>query len=224
MQVFSGHDRVTRLVPPFSDNARRTLVRALTRGAVMTYPTETSYALGGNALDSELCAKVIALKGRAEGKALLLLIGSENAVGGFASEVHPAARVLMGRFWPGALTLVFQASPNAPPHLVDARGTIALRWSPHPVPRELLEIGGVPLIGTSANRAGEPALCSASEVLAAFPGAITLAIDGGLAPGGAPSTVLDTTVVPFRILREGALPKARIQATLVDTFIETVPE
>ena len=212
------------LRPPFSSAARAEIVRALTGGAVMTYPSETSYALGGNALDPALCAKVQALKGRADHKALLLLIRSEEAVTGLATDVHPAARVLMERFWPGAVTLVFRAAPNAPPHLVDARGTLALRWSPHPVLRELLEIGGVPLIGTSANRAGEPALCTADEVLAAFPDAIALAIDGGRAPGGAPSTLLDTTVVPFRILREGALPKARIQATLVEMFIETVPE
>ena len=191
---------------------------------MLTYPTETSYALGGNALDPALCAKVRALKGRPDNKPLLLLIGSEDAVAVLAQEVHPAARVLMERFWPGALTLVFRATANAPPHLVDSRGTLALRWSPHPVLRELIEIGGAPLIGTSANRAGEPAMCSASEVLAAFPGGVELAIDGGRAPGGMPSTLLDTTVVPFRILREGALPKARIQATLVETFIETVPE
>jgi L-threonylcarbamoyladenylate synthase len=212
------------LSPPFSSESRRAIERALVDGAVMTYPTETSYALGGNALDAALCAKVRALKGRPGDKPLLLLIGGEAQLEGLAAEIHPAARELMRRFWPGALTLVFRAAPNAPPHLADARGTIALRWPPHRLPRELIEMGGVPLVGTSANRAGEPPLCTAGEVVAAFPGEIELAIDGGPSPGGPPSTLLDTTVVPFRILREGALPKARIQATLVETFIETVPE
>jgi L-threonylcarbamoyladenylate synthase len=212
------------LHPPFSADDRRAIARALAEGWVMAYPTETSYALGGNATDADLCHRVQQLKGRGAEKSLLVLIAGEEPLELLTRDIHAAARVLIECFWPGPLTLVFRASANAPPHLVDDRGTIALRWSPHPLLRELIEIGGVPLIGTSANRTGEPALCDAEAVLSAFPGRIGLAIDGGRTPGGPPSTLLDTTVVPFRMLRLGALPKSRIQATLVETFIETVPD
>jgi len=209
---------------PLSPESRRAIAQAIGEGSVMTYPTETSYALGGNALEPGLCGRVQALKGRDVGKPLLLLVGSEEQAESLAPGIHPAARELMRRFWPGPLTLVFSASPNVPPHLATEQGTIALRWSPHPALAELIGMSGVPLIGTSANITGQPPLCTAEQVLAAFPGTIALAIDAGPAPGGPPSTLVDTTVVPFRILREGALPKPRIQATLVETFIETVPE
>jgi len=212
------------LIPPFGPEARRVLARALAGGDLMTYPTETSYALGGNALDETLCARIRALKGRPAEKALLLLVAGAEAAERLARDLHPGARALMARFWPGPLTLVFRASPNLAPHLADERGTVALRASPHPVVRELLEIGGVPLIGTSANRSGEPPLLTAPGVLAAFGEAVALAIDGGAAPGGAPSTLLDTTVLPFRLLRAGALHKSRIQAVLVETCVEAVPE
>jgi L-threonylcarbamoyladenylate synthase len=212
------------LTPPFGAEARRAIARALAEGALMAYPTETSYALGGNALEAALCARIQALKGRPAGKALLLLIGDEEAAGRLARDVHPAARALMARFWPGPLTLVFQASANLPPHLTDERGTVALRWSPQPVLRELLEIGRVPLIGTSANKSGEAPLLEATAVAETFGDALALVIDGGRAPGGPPSTIVDTTVIPFRILRPGALNKARIQAVLVETCVEAVPE
>lgn len=212
------------LRPPFDAQARARIARALAGGAVMTYPTETSYALGGNALDGGLCARIVELKGRPGAKALLSLIEGEAMADALAAEIAPAARVLMERFWPGALTLVFRAAPGAPERLRDARGTIALRWSSHPAVRELIGIGGVPLIGTSANLSGAEPLHDARAAAEAFPGAVELAIDDGPAPGGAPSTVVDTTVAPFRVLREGNLAKSLIQAALVETFVELVPE
>lgn len=187
---------------------------ALHTGAVMTYPTETSYALGGNALLPPVTAAVTAMKGRTPDKALLLLVDGSAGLTGWVREVTPTAEALMEHFWPGALTLVFHAGPSLPPHLVDERGTIALRWSPHPLIAALLRLGGVPLIGTSANRSGSPALHSVPEVLSALPSGIDLALDGGRTSGGAPSTLVDTTEQPPRILREGAVPRVALQAAL----------
>lgn len=210
--------------PPFDAEARGALARAIASGAVMTYPTETSYALGGNALDAGLCGRIAALKGRPGDKALLLLIGGEAQAERCAREMHPGARVLMERFWPGPLTLVVLASPNLPGHLVDSRGTVALRWSPHPALRDLLELGGVPLIGTSANRSGGPPLLQSKQVIETFGDTVEVAVDAGPAPGGLPSTLVDTTVLPFRILRLGALHKTHIQAALIETCIDAAPD
>ena len=120
----------------------------------------------------------------------------------------------MEHFWPGALTLVFRAGPSLPRHLRDERGTIALRWSPHPLIAALLRLGGVPLIGTSANRSGMPALHQVPEVLQAIPEGIDVALDGGRTSGGEPSTLVDTTASPPRILREGAVPRVALRAAL----------
>jgi L-threonylcarbamoyladenylate synthase len=201
-------------IPP----AQRELVRrALADGLVMTYPTETFYALGGNALDAGLVNEIYRLKGRGAGKPLPLLVDARRGLDGWVGEPPPEAERLMARFWPGPLTLVLPAGPRLPPHLRDARGNVALRWSPHPAIAELLALGEVPLIGTSANRSGAPGLNTAQAVLDAFDGEPILALDGGPAPGGAPSTVLDVTVRPFDLVRAGAVPVAELRAALAET-------
>ena len=199
---------------PWSPEEDSAIRAGLLNGAVMTYPTETAYALGGNALLPGVAQAVYRLKAREADKALLLLIGGAEELPHLARDVSQAARRLMARFWPGPLTLVFHASQVCPPHLPDARGTVALRWSPHPLLADLHRIAPVPLIGTSANRSGEPPLHRCAAVLETFPGGIALALDGGPTPGGAPSTLVDTTVDPPRILRQGVISEAEILAAL----------
>jgi L-threonylcarbamoyladenylate synthase len=220
--------RILRHPWPPAEAARHeeALRAALREGALMTYPTETAYALGGNALCAPLVEAVFRLKGRPREKSLLLLVdgaAETDALSDWAREVHPAARALMERFWPGALTLVFRAGPRLPPHLVDERGTVALRWSPHPLVALLLRLGGAPLIGTSANPSGGPNPRTLAEVLAALPPGIALALDGGEIPAGPPSTLLDTTVLPFRILRAGAVPGALLAEVLREAYPGAVP-
>lgn len=226
-------------VSPESGPAVR-LRDALSGGQVMVFPTETAYALGGNALLPSVAAAVFGLKGRPLGKALLLLIDGAAAMQGgsgnqglegaqaLVRDVTPAARHLMEHFWPGPLTLVLRAGPGLPPHLVDERGTVALRWSSHPAVAALLQLGGAPLIGTSANPSGVATPRRLAAVLAALqpPGGaqpqlgseqhgaaprISLAVDGGELPAGEPSTIVDTTCMPFRVLREGAISAAQLR-------------
>lgn len=217
----SGRTRVLR--PPFSPKEREVLGQALAAGRTMTYPTETSYALGGSALDAELVERVFRLKARAPDKALLLLVDGSRGLAGLAGEVVPAASRLMEACWPGPLTLVVPAAPTLPAHLRDARGTVALRWSAHPVVQELLQIGRGPLIGTSANLSGRPEARRLEEVLATFGDAVELAVDGGATPEGPLSTLLDTTTTPFKVLRAGALPSERLRAVLQGAFAEWAP-
>ncbi len=205
---------------------RTRLARALADGQVLTFPSETSYALGGNALSSRLVETIYALKGRERAKPLLLLVSAEgerNGWDGLVGAISPGARALMECLWPGALTLVLPGGPALPAHLADGHRTAALRCSPHPLVRELLQLGGVPLIGTSANLSGQPALHSAEEVLRAFPGTPILAVDGGRTSGGPPSTVLDTTVQPFRILRAGAVSAQAIRDALLPAHPRDAP-
>ncbi len=211
------------VTPPFGAQQRALLRWALREGRVLTYPTETTYALGGNALVPALVESIYRLKGRDPEKPLLLLIDGSRGLADWVGGVPPGAAVLMERFWPGPLTLVFRAGRGLPPHLPDARGTVALRWSPHLLVAELLALGGVPLIGTSANRSGTPDLNSVQAVLAAFPGAPLLAVDGGPPPGGLPSTVLDVSERPFRVLRPGAVAIGEIRAALLPAFAHLAP-
>jgi len=111
----------------------------------------------------------------------------------------------MARHWPGALTLVMPARAHVPDGVTAGTGTVGVRMSPHPVARGIVEALGAPLTAPSANPAGAQPPTTAVEVLRHFASGIDLVLDGGPTPGGAPSTVLDVTVDPPRLLRAGAV-------------------
>jgi len=172
-------------------------------GGLVAFPTETFYGLGAAALDAAAVRRVFAVKGRPEAKPLLVLVDTPDRVAELVAEIPPRARALMARHWPGPLTLVMRARPELPEALTAGTGTIGVRLSPHPVARGLAAALGGPVTAPSANPSGAAPPTTAAEVLAYFPDALPLVLDGGPTPGGPASTVVDVTVDPPRILRAG---------------------
>lgn len=177
----------------------------LLKGGLVAFPTETFYGLGANALDSKAFERVYAIKGRPEGKPLLVIVDSVRMVETLVEEIPPTALALMTRYWPGPLTLVLKAVQGLPLHLTAGTGTIGVRWPGHPVAFGLVRAAGVPVTAPSANPSGEEPPTTAVQVYRAFDGKIPLILDGGATKGGLPSTILDVTVTPPRVLRRGAL-------------------
>ncbi len=178
---------------------------ALRRGELVAFPTETFYGLGAAALDPVAVRRVFEVKGRPESRPLLVLVDSEAMVEAVAAEVPPAARALMARHWPGPLTLVLRARPVVPVEVHAGTGTIGVRLSPHPVATGLVRALGAPLTAPSANLTGAPPPTEAEAVRRAFDGRIAVVLDAGPTAGGLPSTVLDVTVDPPRVIRAGAV-------------------
>jgi L-threonylcarbamoyladenylate synthase len=176
----------------------------LAAGGVVAFPSETFYGLGVAALDAAAVRRLFALKGRPESRPILVLVDAPAAVERVAT-LTERARALIARHWPGALTLVLPALPAVPVELTAGTGTIGVRQSGHPVARALAAALGAPVTAPSANLTGEPPPTTAAQVLRVFDGRIDLVLDGGTTPGGLPSTVLDVTVEPPRVLREGAV-------------------
>jgi L-threonylcarbamoyladenylate synthase len=181
----------------------RDAARALTLGGVIAFPTETFYGLGAAALDAVAVDRLLALKGRPSGKPVLVLVDSV-AMAEAVAEVSPAARALMASHWPGPLTLVMPAHAHLPGGVTAGTGTVGVRMSPHPVALGIVHALGGPITAPSANPAGAQPPTTAADVLRHFESGIDLVLDGGPTPGGVPSTVLDVTVDPPRILRAGA--------------------
>ena len=179
-------------------------VDVLRAGGLVAFPTETFYGLAASALDPAAVRRIFELKGRPESKPLLVLVDSV-AMAETVAHVAEPARDLMGRYWPGALTLVLRARAHVPPDVTARSGTLGLRVSSHPIARGLVEALGVPVTAPSANPNGLAPPTTAAGVLAYFEEGIDLVLDGGPTPGGEPSTVLDMTVEPPRILRRGAV-------------------
>src|SRR5688500_7163590 len=185
-------------------------VHALRAGEIIAFPTDTLYGVGGDALSADAVRRVADAKRRDASKAMPVLLASAEAVMGVAAEwPHLAAR-LAAAFWPGALTIVVPALGHVPDG-VRSNGTVALRVPGLAPLRELIAAAGRPLIGTSANLSGEPAALTAGEALRVLGAAVALVLDGGRV-GGAPSTVVALDGDRLRVLREGAVSRAALDA------------
>ena len=179
--------------------------RVLGRGGLVAFPTETFYGLGAAALDRRAVRRVFEVMGRPASMPLLVLVDSEAMVGRVAPEIPARARELITRHWPGALTLVFRAAAGLPAELTAGTGTIGVRLPAHATARALVRALGAPVTAPSANPTGAEPPTTAGAVLAHFGDALDLVLDGGPTPGGAPSTVVDVTVDPPRVIRQGAV-------------------
>ncbi len=179
--------------------------RVVRDGGLVAFPTETFYGLGANAFDPDAVARVFRAKGRPADKPLLVLVDSLEMAAEVVVEIPARARELIARYWPGPLTLILRARPHLPPALTAGTGTIGVRISSHPVPRALVRVAALPITAPSANSHGGPSPRTAGEVLAGLGERVDLVLDGGPTAGGAPSTVLDVTEDPPRLVRAGAV-------------------
>lgn len=176
----------------------------------MVFPTRCLYGLGADALDPGAVERVFDIKQRPKNKPILVLIYQMSDVERFVRRISPHARRMMERFWPGRVTLVFEASPEISPRLTGGSGKIGIRLCGHPVARALAEATGGPITGTSANVSGLDACADISRLDLRISASVDLVLDVGLLEGGVGSTVVDVTGTVPKVLREGAIPAERI--------------
>jgi L-threonylcarbamoyladenylate synthase len=113
-------------------------------------------------------------------------------------------------FWPGPLTIVARARSLFPPAMLGPGGTLAMRVPGTNWLRGFLRMLGVPVTATSANLSGGPEISRPAEIVELFRGKVEIIVDGGPTPGGLPSTIVDLTLDPPRIVRPGAVPEAAL--------------
>lgn len=202
----------TELLPIEHANAIDRALAVLKRGGLVGIPTDTVYGLAALATDAEAIGRIYQVKERSENKAIAILIGEIGQLSLVASSLSEAASRLAASFWPGALTLVLPRHPGLPQNL-SPLPTIGVRMPDHTFARRLLVAAG-PLATTSANISGGPNPRNAQEVLAQLDGRIDLLLDGGEAPVGVPSTVVDCTGESIAILRQGAIEAERLWQAL----------
>jgi L-threonylcarbamoyladenylate synthase len=197
-------------VPVLADLVRRVLGES----GLIALPTESFYGLAVAPFDEQALAKLWQIKGRSQGKPILVLIGDRSQLEPFVRSVPRAADVLMNAFWPGPLTIVFAAASGLSNAVTAGTGSVGIRLSAWQPLIDLLRRVG-PVTGTSANREGMPAPKTAEEVQYNLGDAVDLIIDAGPTPGGPPSTVIDVRG-PIRIIRNGSIDRAIIAARLAD--------
>lgn len=176
----------------------------LRSGGIIIYPTETLYGLGANPFDPEAVERLYKIKGREAGNPIPFLIKDQEMLETLVADVPSTAKQLMEQYWPGPLTLIFRAREGLPPPLRGEAGTIGVRISAHPIARLIVEAIDVPLTSTSANPAGDKDLTDAQSIAEILGDQVDLVIDGGKV-SGIGSTVIDLTVDPPQIVRQGMI-------------------
>ena len=186
----------------------------LRQGGLVAYPTETVYGLAASAFADGSIARVFDAKGRPHGQPLPVQIASADELETLARDIPEAAQLLLQDFFPGPLTLIFRRQPTVSLTITGGGETVGLRMPDHPVALGVLRAFGTPVVCPSANTTGRRAAMSAADVLEDLDGRIDLILDGGPTTDRTPSTVLDVTVSPARIVREGKISRAQLEGYL----------
>ncbi|HET8879732.1 MAG TPA: L-threonylcarbamoyladenylate synthase [Arthrobacter sp.] len=201
--------------------------KAIRDNKCVVLPTDTVYGIGADAFSPQAVTLLLAAKGRSRQMPPPVLIPRLNALDGLATDVPAEARRLAEAFWPGGLTLILHAQPSLDWDLGETKGTVALRLPADDIAQDLLTLTG-PLAVSSANRTGQAAAGTAAEAEAQLADSVEVYLEGGRRPiegdGGGdgegsaaePSTIIDATSLPLRVVRQGAISLERLR--------EVVPE
>lgn len=189
-------------------------VAALAAGKPVLVPTDTLFGIAVCPAHAASPDVLYQIKGRPSDKPVAWLVSRESDLELFGRDVPAYAKVLAAAFWPGALTLVVRASEAVPKAFRSAAGTIGLRMPDDALVRALADELGFPLAVTSANRSGQSDPHSFEEIDARIVSQVACALDDAVRKSGVGSTVLDCTADSYRILREGDISRADIEAAL----------
>lgn len=206
---------VTKAIDAASDldEAARVTAAILRQGGVIGYPTETVYGLGCDAFIPDAVRRIAELKGREENKPFLVLLPDAKAISSIAGEMSGTIKILTDAFWPGPLTLLIPHRNQFTKDLT-MEGSIGVRVSSDPFCRALAVCYDHPIVSTSANPAGLTPARSREEVIRYFDHRIDAVVDVGMRQVIQPSTILDVSVNPPRLIRDGAIPSEMIEQHL----------
>ncbi len=179
-------------------------------GGMVVFPAKCLYGLAVDAFDPVAVSRIFQVKQRPPSNPILVLIPDVSALDQLVTGVPPVARALMARFWPGDVTLVFEAGPDLPRVLTAATGKIGVRLPQHPVARALVQAVGIPVTGTSANISGENGCVRVNTLDPRLLQGVDMVLDTGTLKGGSGSTVVDITQSPPRVLRRGEIEETEI--------------
>lgn len=195
--------RILKINPDEPEKEAITIAAEVLRnGGLVAFPTETVYGLGTNLLNKKAMNRVYKVKKRPKDKPLTIHISNLDMLKKMEVNISPIAQKLMGKFWPGPLTIILNSKDGK---------KIGFRMPSNKIALSLIKVSGVPIVAPSANISGNRAPRDIKEVLEDLNDNIDMILDGGPTIVGIESTVVDTTVFPFKVLREGAITKTQLK-------------
>lgn len=186
--------------------------RAVRNAKLIVLPTDTVYGIGADAFTADAVAALLEAKGRGRDMPVPVLVGSPSTLGGVAV-TDKTIDALVEAFWPGGLTLICRQQPSVRWDLGDTGGTVAVRMPDHEVAIEVLKTTG-PLAVSSANVTGHPPAQSAREARDQLGDSVAVYLEAGPTVSDTPSTIVDVSGPVPRVLRQGALGLAELQAVV----------
>ncbi len=192
------------------DNAIRRLRQLLDNAEIIAYPTETFYGLGVKYNQEEALERLYHIKQRPLDKAMPLIISRTGLLTLLTPVISSAAEKLMGKFWPGPLTLIFEALGNLSSYITAGTGKVAVRIPGQSFALDLARHLDYPITATSANISGMPPAETAAQIIACFGSSVHTVVDSGKTPGNTPSTIVDVTGSEIRIVRQGIISSEAI--------------
>ncbi len=186
----------------------------ITRGRVVGIPTDTFYGLAADPFNLAAVDEIYRVKGRPETRALPILVNSVEQAISLARDVSENFLKLAQRYWPGALTLLIEASHKIPLKVTANTGRVAVRWPNSNVACGIIELLEAPITGTSANISGFPACSNADNLMKQLSERLPLILDAGETGAALASTIVEMDGEEWRILREGIVTEADIKAAL----------
>ncbi|MEW6001273.1 MAG: L-threonylcarbamoyladenylate synthase [Nitrospirota bacterium] len=196
------------------DEVLQKAIDLLKKGGIIAYPAETFYGIGAKFDMEKSLERIYEIKKRPKMKAMPLIIGDRRLLSVVAASVTDIAIYLMEKFWPGPLTLIFQAKEGLSKYIAGDTNKVAIRIPGKSFALDLAKIIDFPITATSANLSGMPPAKDARTVMRYFEDDMDLLVDSGLTPGGLPSTIVDVTEVKITIIREGAVSKESLREFL----------
>lgn len=179
-------------------------VDVIKQGGLVIFPTETVYGLGADALNPRAVKKIFKVKGRPVKKALIIHVSKKSTIDVLAKDIPRQARMLVRKYWPGPLTLVLKKKKIVPGIVTGGGDTVAIRMPDHPLALKLIRAAG-PIVGPSANFYGKKPPRTVKEISPKLLKSVDAVLDGGKAKTGIPSTVVDFTKTPPKIVRKGSI-------------------
>ncbi len=176
---------------------------------MIVYPTETLYGIGALVSNDKAVERIFEIKGRNKSMSLPVLVRDFEMLEDYA-EFPVKYKEMLQEKMPGPFMAVLKLKRDLNPIITGGKDTIGVRISSNFFVKLLMEKLDEPLISTSANPSGTPNIYEISELIDVFENKVDLVIDSGSISASKGSTIVDFTVEPPKILREGDINKAEI--------------
>ena len=189
----------------------REAIRTLKKGGIVIFPTETAFGIGCRMDNKRAVGRLIKIRGRKKEKPFLVLVANLQMAKKYWQKLPVRVEDLAKKFWPGPLTIVYYCRTDFVPSEVRAGGkTLGVRMPDHKIILNLIEGVGIPLLAPSANFAGEETPYKFSDLNPNFLRLVDFVLEAPCGKYKKPSTIIDCTQKPWKILREGAIAKEKI--------------